>query len=395
MGLRLVNRIKYRLKEAMQFLAFAFYPKTTLIACAVLLMIVIIVLEIIMKILPPESIFYNIVFALATGAIASLFVSFVVEMAGNYRHNKLAWHELQDYYSAVLKYESYKQIMMQHTPHQRARKKAREEFIAAGGAEETNEYDQPKDIIQTTWEQLPEIIPVFMQTLNDKKEFLSEEEINELECISSEYKEIQFVIRDRILMSSMTYDALNHPDEDYLKSIYPGDVIRNMPAWIRKKLASKESQKACESYAEAILSDAFLLSQFMEDYDISQNGLDNYQDEEDRPKETEESEPEDTDSDEFDFSEPMDEETFRAQNEKFNRQTELEDRPFISWHLSKCCEKISQSISILEKSIRKKPYYGTMIEEFMGCESKPFDGVLSTISYDSEKKQLDKKLNKQ
>ena len=55
-------KMKYRIKEAMQFLFFAFYPRTTL----------------------------------------------VVEMSNNYRHNKLAWYELQDYYSAVMKYESYK-----------------------------------------------------------------------------------------------------------------------------------------------------------------------------------------------------------------------------------------------------------------------------------------------
>lgn len=82
-------KMKYRIKEALQFLTFAFYPRTTM----------------------------------------------VVEMSNNYRYNKLAWYELQDYYSAVMKYESYKQIMMQQTPHQRAEKKAHDEFVAAGGVE--------------------------------------------------------------------------------------------------------------------------------------------------------------------------------------------------------------------------------------------------------------------
>lgn len=117
---------------------------------------------------------------------------------------------------------------------------------AAGGVEEIDEFDKPKDMIQITWKQLPEFIPIFRQTFHDKKEFLSDAEINELECILSEYKQIENAIREHILMSSMTYDAFNHPDEDYLKTIYPSDVINNMPDWIRKYLSGTESQKACD-----------------------------------------------------------------------------------------------------------------------------------------------------
>lgn len=284
---------------------------------------------------------------------------------------------------------------MQLTPYQRAERKAHEEFVAACGVEEIDEYAEPKDIIQITWEQLPEIIPIFRRTLDDKKEFLSEAEINELEYIFSEYKEIQFVIRKRILMSPMTYDALNHPDEDFLKSFYPADIIRNMPEWMRKELASKESQKACELYDESILSDTFLLSQFMENYDISQNGIDSYQDEIDKLEEKEDSEIEDIDYDELDFSEPDDEETFRAENEEFDRQVELEKRSFTSWLISRCCQDISESIDNLEKSIRKKPYYGMMLESFINSKNEPLDDIVSTISYESEKKRLDKKLAKQ
>lgn len=162
--------------------------------------------------------------------------------------------------------------MMKLTPHQRAEKKAHEEFVAAGGIEEIDEYDQPKDIVQITWERLPNMMPVFKQTFNDKKQFLSDIEIDELESIVSEYKQIQSVVYKRILMSPMYYDALNHPDENYLASIYPNDILKNMPAWIRKYLSSTESQKACERYVEALLSDFTLLSQYMENYEISQKG---------------------------------------------------------------------------------------------------------------------------
>lgn len=82
----------------------------------------------------------------------------------------------------------------------------------------------------------------------------------------------------------IVYDAFNHPDEGYLKSIYPADIIKNMSDWIRHHLSSEESQEACDRYADAILADSFLLSKFMENYDISQNGLASYRNEIDRMK---------------------------------------------------------------------------------------------------------------
>lgn len=103
-------------------------------------------------------------------------------------------------------------------------------------------------------------MPVFKQTLNDKKQFLSDIEIDELGCIVLEYEQIQFYIYERILLSSMGYDVLNHPDENFLASIYPNDIIKNMPAWIRKSLSRIKSQKACKRYAEAVLSDFAVLS---------------------------------------------------------------------------------------------------------------------------------------
>ena len=43
---------------------------------------------------------------------------------------------------------------------------------------------------------------------------------------------------------------------------------------------------ACDRYADAILADSFLLSEFMKNYDISQKGLDSYRNEIDCMEET-------------------------------------------------------------------------------------------------------------
>lgn len=386
-------RFKNRLYEALSFLSFAFYPKTTLVVCVIFSAIVVTILGVAMVITPEESGFYNIVFALTTGAVASFFVSFVVELSNNYRHNKLAWYELKEYYLTVMGYESHKQVMMKLTPHQRAEKKAHEEFVAAGGIEEIDEYDQPKDIIQITWEQLPNMMPIFKQTFNDKKQFLSDIEIYELESIVSEYKQIQSFIHNRVLMSPMYYDVLNHPDENYLASIYPNDILKNMPAWIKKFLSSTESKKACERYVESILSDFTLLSQYMKNYEISQKGIDAYKDELDKAEA--EVEPEDIDYDDVDFSEPEDEETFRRQREIMYKQMEQEEILFTSWVISESCLKIAESIDVLEQSIMKKPYYGMQIKYLSNFANESIDDIMSIGTYESEKRWLDKKLKKQ
>jgi len=66
------------------------------------------------------------------------------------------------------------------------------------------------------------------------------------------------------------------PDPGKMASIYPNDILKNMPTWVRKYLSSTESQKACERYVEAIFSDFTLLSQYMENYEISQKEIDAY-----------------------------------------------------------------------------------------------------------------------
>ncbi|MSU05593.1 hypothetical protein FYJ80_02195 [Spirochaetales bacterium NM-380-WT-3C1] len=364
-------RLRYRIKEPFQFLSFTFCPKTTLIACFIFSLIVIAALVFAMLTIPQDSNWYNVIFALTTGAVGSSIVSFVIELTSNYRHNKLAWYELQDYYFAITEFETHKQIKMQNTPFQRAEIKAREEFRSAGGVEEF--YDEePKDIIQITWEELPKLIPVLRTAINDKKEFLSDKEIIVISAILADYEQIKFSVRDYILLSPMTYDALNHLDEEYLRKLYPSVVLKNMPDWVRNHLASTESQKACELYAETILSDSFLLSQVMKDYDVSQNGLDDYQSEVDE-----------------------DEETFRARNEAYSKQMEEENRPFVSWLLSNSCQNISESIDNLEKLILKKPFYGTKLKMDRNSAKESLNGIVAKISYESEKKRLDRLLAKQ
>lgn len=92
--MRKITLLKTKIRELLKFGRFALYPPITLLVCTIISGPFVTLLGIAMIVLSQKSNWYNIVFALATGAIASFFVSFIVEQTSNYKHNKLAWHEL-------------------------------------------------------------------------------------------------------------------------------------------------------------------------------------------------------------------------------------------------------------------------------------------------------------
>ena len=259
-------KTKYRIKSTIQFFAFAFYPKTTLIVSTIISVIAITLLSWIMSVSEEDSSLYNIAFALITGAVASFFVAIIVELSNNYRHNKLAWYELQNYYQCITDYENMKQALMQPFSLQKAEENARYNFTEEKGnavvTSRDNEY-KPKDIVEATWTQLPNIIPIFIDTLKYKKAFLSDKEIEELKHIIILHNEIKEEIHTILLMSPMIHDATNHPDESYLEGMYPKNILSDMPKWIKENLASRESQNAMERLAHDIVSDTFLSNQFL------------------------------------------------------------------------------------------------------------------------------------
>lgn len=408
-------RLRYRIKNALQFIAFAFYPKTTLIACTVFFLLVIAALIAAMIIVPSDSAFYNVVFALTTGASGSFFVSIIVELSGNYRNNKLAWQELQEYYSIVIDYEGMKQVLLGHTASQRDEKKARDEFIDAifktGEIPEmTDEImdelkdiaeDQPKDLIEATWEQLPKIIPVLRKTFEDKKAFLNDDEILAIRCILDDYDQIRHEVVELLMMSPVLYDTLNTPDEGFLN--YPKTILDNIPAWLKKHLASNVGQNAMERFVDSVMSDQFAVSQFLNDYEISVKGLTNYhssydddENVEDIDLQRDEAAEEDIKEDEdYDFYEPETPEEHRASVMESDKRLIEENRSFVSWHISNCCLNIAKSIDDLEKNILKKPYYGFHLKYDREAVKHNLDDPMTDISYQAEKKRMENVLKRQ
>lgn len=380
-------RLKYRILARLQYLAFAFYPKTTVLVCIISTVVINVCFGLVMSHVHNRDV-YNVLLSVMTGATASFMVSIAVELSNNYKNNKLAWHELQAYYSVISDYEMTKQVHMAQTPHQRAEAKAREEFVAAGGNAEgqdnIDEEDIPKDLVQATWEQLPKIIPVLKKTLEEKKAFLTDGEITILRNLLGDYKKIRTEVFHKVMMP-LLYNSLNHPDEEYLKGLYPRNIIADIPDWMRSQIASIESKSAIERLTDAIMDDDFLLRQYMKGYDISLKAIESYK----SPSDDESNDFSVSDDvDEYDYAEEADEETFKAQQAELDRQMEEERKTFVSWHISQCCLNIAQDIDELEKHIVTKPYVGWQIKMDRNASKEKLDDPVSKIVYERKTREL-------
>ncbi|SFB66360.1 hypothetical protein [Ruminococcus albus] len=357
-----------------KFISFAFYPKITIIVCLIITALSNLVLGLIMHTIKEHSTVYNILYAILTGTTASFIVAIFVELTNNYRHNKLAWQELQAYYSVVTDYELHKQVAMGNTPAQRAT------LLAEIGAGLLNK-DETKDYIEATWEQLPTIIPVLKDTLNNKKPYLTDKEIVELNNIVNLcYKQIWDRVYSLLIMSPINHNVMNHPDEDILN--YPKNILDDMPDWLRKQLAGNANQQAMNKLVDEILSDSFLMSQFMVGYDISKKGISNYT----------ESDTFDSDSitdmdNDYEHQEFETEEQFKKVNERLYQRIIESERPFVSYHLSNMCKDISDSIDVLENEVLKKPYYGFMLKDFKEAKEQILYSPMNRMIYRSELKR--------
>ncbi len=383
-----LSRVGYKWHNIRNFILFAFYPMTTWVTCIVLTIIINCILIVVMQDISKTSVLYDVVYALITGATASLLVSVVIEFMNNYKNNRLGWQELQDYYNAVWQYEITRQIDLQQDPFQRARRKAIDEYKLSGGEYLEDEFECPKDVVSSTWMQLPEIIPIMKETLETKKEFLSDDEIDSLRNILSEYRNIRYTVKRR-LDYFFGYNASNHSDEEYLRELYPKNIVEDMPDWIKRHLANNESERAIEKITDEIMADEFLMQYCMEGYDISEECL-----ERNASLETDELDDNmvndgvnNQNQEEMD-EEDMDEETFRENWQKEMDELEKREIPFYSKLISQSCFNISKVIDDLEKYILRKPYVGSLLKASKNLSKEPLDDIISKMEYEEMKKEI-------
>lgn len=349
-----------RIKEVFRYTLFAFYPKNVLVVCGIMFIILVGGLSVVIINIPQDSVFYDIALALITGAAASFFVSFSIELSTNYRRNKIAFNELFEYYSAVTMYRIDKYVQMNPLIDDSTGFYDGEDTIDCS----IKELLSPKDSIQAVWIQLPKLMPLFSIILETKLEYLNDREREEIKSIVSEINTIRRVTNTLMLDSGLLYNALNHPDEGFLGGLYPQNIINDMPDWMRKHLAKNESVNALNRLSNIILEDEFLIERFLGYYDISESSLERIS-----PDESfeyyDENESDYIDEDEYSYEEETyeNEEEFKKSREEYRKYSIERNKPFVSWLFSNCCKRIDESMSALEEQIRKKPYYGILLQK--------------------------------
>lgn len=380
-------------KEKCKYVHFAFYPLTSIITCLVSMVVLDTIFIMIFQRVEIESEWRSIMLALITGVTGSFIVSIVIELSNNYKNNRLGYCELSDYYSAIMNYEESKQIGMQNTSFQIIQKKAREDFIASGGKCDDSDIDEPKDIVQIAWEELPKMMPMLKETYENKKEYLTNKEIDAILNIINSYDLIRSQLR-RNVMSQYIYNTLNHPDEGYLNHTYPQNIIDDMPEVYKRQLAENACEEAVDKLMETILSDNFLLKELMDGYDISENAIKVYEESEEYKATEEEQYIDDNYDDCYDEEteeecyEEETEEEFKQRNEEFDKWMEESNKPFVCWFISTYCKRISDNLDILLKYLKKKPYYGLVLGITNKGKDPSMNDEYNKMLYDMEMKHL-------
>lgn len=351
-------RLKYKIKNLWRIIRYAFYPKTALIICIVSAVVIDAVLAVIMLNLDNPSRRYDLVFALLTGVTASFVVSFIIECAGNYRRNNMAFYELDEYFFGIEEFLFSDAIRQKKSITQLAEQMAINEYIAMGGKYEADESDEPLDSVQVVWSALPKLYSLLKITYEQKRAYLSLTEILVIKDILSFWEYIRYNVEDALL-DRLQPRALNIPDVDWMHNVFQDNIIQELDDWMLKKLAVKQSRKSIKEICDSIMEDSFMLSYFMRDYDISEESSgrfgnhdldsDSSYDEE----EVEEDEP---------FEEDMSDEDFVNMRKAENLEIAKWRKNAIEEEISFYCSKIYDQIMVLKEEIRKHPYVGLEID---------------------------------
>lgn len=355
-------KLKYRLYNLKCTIIFAFYPKTTIIFCSAIMVILDMILGLWMSLILKDGSLYNVLFAVMTGVTASFIVSVIIECAGNHRRNKQAFFELDEYHKCIRKFIVSDRVKRKKEENQKERKLTVDEFATADGRREKPEFDRSLDVVQVVWEELPKLYLVLTDTYKDKKAFLTENEIYAISFILDSYQDIRFNVKMR-LDSLYLVRALNAPDQDWLNNVYQKNILVDSEDWMLKRFATKISENSIDSICDMVMGDRFLLHTVMGECDISLGAIEKYNiltDMEGIDSEFEEEEEIDDDYGDDDGADLSMEEfiEFKKRQDAFFDREQI---PFVSWQISHDCLDIYEKMMILKSEIRKKPYIGLQI----------------------------------
>ena len=122
----------------------------------------------------------DLLFAMITGVTASALVSICVEGASNYRQSCKRFIMLSDYLSIIFHYEPEIQSYL---------KVYREDEMIS----------KKPDRLQAVFYRLPKLIPVLQNTINNKREYLTTQEICEIQNVLKTYERIESIICEHLM----------------------------------------------------------------------------------------------------------------------------------------------------------------------------------------------------
>lgn len=169
----------------------------------------------------------DLLFAMITGVTASALVSICVEGASNYRQSCKRFIMLSDYLSIIFHYEPEIQSYL---------KVYREDEMIS----------KKPDRLQAVFYRLPKLIPVLQNTINNKREYLTTQEICEIQNVLKTYERIESIICEHLMHQAKFTKGTKRP-----KNVSQ-NVWDSLPASWQTQLSFEERYEEIRQLAKRI-----------------------------------------------------------------------------------------------------------------------------------------------
>lgn len=234
-----------RLKTKFDKFKLAFIPFNVIRNVIIISIILIIISFVLIQVEFLGTIGYDIFISIASGSVATILITFATELTNNYNGNMLSLRELNEYYSSI--YYFYNQI----------------EF----DKKYKNEFDEVKEI----WIKINEIKSILEKTINNKSEYLSDEEESLINRILQSYREIRFSLYE--IFKENTIDPRKDYTYKYPNVEYSKFIVDTFSKDILNCLEADEADKQIYSIVDDMLESHFMLLHCMLTMNISNQAI--------------------------------------------------------------------------------------------------------------------------
>lgn len=184
------------------------------------------------------SSFSTLLFSIVTGIMSSCIVTIIIECSQNYRNNRIAFYELEDYSFALINFIEKRDAIVHYN-----------EEIEHNDKEDDN---RAIDLVNYLWNNISIILPILILSYNNKKDFLTDKEIAILKDIDLDYKEIRNTIIADYRNKYLKYN-IEEPDTELLKKSVPKFISNSLDNISFNHLANLYNTYAIENFIDYVL----------------------------------------------------------------------------------------------------------------------------------------------